>query len=262
LANSSSDICYPRFELIKYKQILKEITEYLSENTYLFDSGEFKEFNLECVKLLIEENRTIRDKLERKSYQVNKAEEELRKVRQLNQYYPKAEDIIIYEGEDGCSSSGSASKKSSSSSRRLDLTDLLESDLQINEKLEEGYRSNVVEGKLTGLVSYMEEKGIDRTVRIHIEKVMDDVMDENRQIKLKQADFQSALSKLNEQNTILRNKYSIAKSWRSQTTRLISSIQSFLSSPTPPSSLLPSLRAFLSSLSSPPQPSIQQVGQI
>ena len=70
---------------------------FLSDNTYLFENTEHKNFNLDCVRLLIDENRFLRNKIDAQSSYVQSIEEELRRLKRLSQYYPKGLDNIILE---------------------------------------------------------------------------------------------------------------------------------------------------------------------
>ena len=70
---------------------------YLNDNTYLFENTDHQEFNLDCIKLLIEENRFLRGRIESQTTYVQSIEEELRRLKRLSQYYPKGLDNIILE---------------------------------------------------------------------------------------------------------------------------------------------------------------------
>jgi len=90
---------YPRTEVAQHKAFLVEINEYIEENTYVFENTGIKEFNIECLQLLIEENRSLREQLESQIGINYKNDVELRKLKRFGQYYQQTKESIIVEQE-------------------------------------------------------------------------------------------------------------------------------------------------------------------
>ena len=239
-----------RKQLLHYRNKFDTITAYLQDNTYIFENNHQNEFGLECVQLIINENRSLRDQLDGQGQHIGSLENELRKVRHLNQYYPERKDTIIFEDEDA------QQKEKGSSSSRLTKSivsvDTDSSNQGEEEEEEDNFdlgrmsldnqsiktqknslkkpkdassesdllrSSNLLDNNLNNLISYLKSQSVKEEVRSYIEYILGLVKNDStiKQIQLETAekkaqDNMQQARKLNKRAGDFKKKYKKCKS--------------------------------------------------
>ncbi len=88
-----------RMKILSYKKLFDEVNFFIKENTFIFENSHIKQFNLECLALIIDENRSLREQLTSESEANKQLNEEVRRLKTMAQYYPGNQNGIIFEDE-------------------------------------------------------------------------------------------------------------------------------------------------------------------